>query len=231
MRNALMIVSMIVLVAGVAFAQDTADEKASSKEQVKVEGPFRATYVLPSADITKYSKLYPWKARYEFREGGETKGAETSTETLLGGGGPYTIREESKQKFGEIVNQSVVKELGRSKIFEIVDKIEPGTLLIRGSVLDIVSGVPPNYTGPTEIYLTSVGQATFVFELIDAETGEVQATVGERRWIQKPTQRSIGVSATTADAPSVWAEVEKAATGMARDLRKALEDAYKKATK
>lgn len=226
MRNALVILLAVMFVAGAAYAQQT-----SGDEQVKVKGPFRATWVLPDADITQYTKLYPWKAKYEFREGSEMKDAETTTERLLGGGGPFTIREESKKKFGEIVNESVVKELGRSKIFEIVDEIGPGTLLIRASVLDIVSDVPSNYAGPTEIYLTSVGEATFIFELIDAATGEVQATAGERRWIQKPNQRSIGVGATTADAAPVWAEVEKWATGMARDLRKALEKAHKKASK
>ena len=66
MRNVLILFSVIVFAAGVAYGQETADE------QVKVKGPFRSTWVRPDADITKYTKLYPWKARYEFREGGET---------------------------------------------------------------------------------------------------------------------------------------------------------------
>jgi hypothetical protein len=230
MRQTLIVLLTIVFVAGVAYAQETTDEKASGNEQVKVKGPFSGTWVRPDADISQYTKLYPWKSRYEFREGGETKGAKTTTEKLRGGGGPYFVREESKEKFEEIVNEAFVKELGRSKIFEIVDEVGPDTLLVRASLLDIISNVPPNYTGTADIYLSSVGEATFIFELIDAETGVVQATVGERRRIQ-PQTRMYDVSSAPANAATVWAEVKVWATEVARDFRKALEKAHKKATK
>ncbi len=230
MRNVLVILLAIVFVAGAAYALEAPDEKASGNEQVKVEGAFRATWVLPDADITHYTKIYPWKAKYEFREGGETKAAETTTERLRGGGGPYTIREESKEKFEKTVNMALINELGRSKIFEIVDEVGPNTLLVRASVLDIISNVPPNFAGD-EIYLSSVGEATFIFELIDAETGVVQATGGERRTIQGPSARTAGVNTIPANSATVWAEVDKWATEMARDLRKALEKAHKKASK
>jgi len=137
------------------------------------------------------------------------------------------VNEESKEKFKEIVKDTVVKELARSKEFEIVDQIAPRTLLVRGAVLDIVSNVPPNLTGGG-IHLASVGEATMIFELIDAETGVIQARVGERRNIQ-PDTRMNTVNAAPVNAASVWNDVKQWARDEAQVLRKALDKAKKKA--
>jgi hypothetical protein len=141
--------------------------------------------------------------------------------------GPFAISDESKEKFKEIVSEAVVKELGRSKMFEVTDTVGPGTLLVRGAVLDIVSDVPPNLSGGG-IHLTSVGQATMVFELIDAETGVVQARAAERREIAPPT-RMNRVNPAPVNSATVWNDVEQWARGEAQILRKALDKAKKKA--
>jgi hypothetical protein len=226
-KTALMMLTAILL-AGFAYAQETPAVEES--EQVKIKGPFKETWVRPDADITRYTKLYPWKSVFQFREGGETTGARTTAGKLRGDSGPYAVNEESRQKFEELVTATFVKELGRSKIFELVDQVGPDTLLVRAAVLDIVSNVPPNFTGTADIYLSAVGEASFLFELIDAETGEVQATVGERRMIQPPT-RMHDISTVPANAASVWNDVEIWARSVARDLRVALEKAHKKASK
>jgi len=232
MKNLTSLLFIAMLVAGVLYAQETqtADEKASGNQQVKIKGPFAETWVRPDADISRYTKLYPWKSRFEFREGGEARGARTTAGQLKDSGGPYVIKEESKEKFEKIVNESFVKELGRSKIFEVVDEVGPDTLLVRASLLDIISNVPPNYTGTADVYLSAVGEATFFFELIDAETGEVQATVGERRRIQPPS-RMYDVSSAPANSATIMNDVKIWATTVARDLRVALEKAHKKASK
>jgi hypothetical protein len=226
-KTALMMLAAILLVA-VAYAQES--QSADQTEQVKIKGPFKETWVRPDVNITQYTKLYPWKSVFQFREGGETKGARTTAGKLRGDNGPYAVNEESRQKFEELVTSTFVKELGRSKIFELVDEVGPDTLLVRAAVLDIVSNVPPNYTGTADIYLSAVGEASFLFELIDAETGEVQASVGERRMIQPPN-RMHDLNTVPANAASVWNDVEIWARSVARDLRVALEKAYKKASK
>ena len=166
---------------------------------------------------------------FEFREGGEARGARTTAGQLKDSGGPYVIKEESREKFEQLVNESFVKELGRSKIFELVDEVGPDTLLVRASLLDIVSNVPPNYTGTADVYLSAVGEATFFFELIDAETGEVQATVGERQRIQPPS-RMYDVSSAPANSATIMNDIKIWATTVARGLRVALEKAQKKAS-
>ena len=230
MKSTMLILLAAILVAGIAYAQETPPTGEEGSEQVKVKGPFKGTWVRPDADISRYTKLYPWKSRFEFREGGEARGARTTAGQLKDSGGPYVIKEESKEKFEKIVNESFVKELGRSKIFEVVDEVGPDTLLVRASLLDIISNVPPNYTGTADVYLSAVGEATFFFELIDAETGEVQATVGERRRIQPPS-RMYDVSSAPANSATIMNDVKIWATTVARDLRVALEKAHKKASK
>lgn len=225
MKKTAILVAAAILIGSMSFAQATTEES----EQVKVKGPFKETWVRPDADISQYSKIYPWKAVFQFREEGD-KGAPTTAGKLRGDDGPFAVNEESKQKFEEIVNSAFVKELGRSKIFELVDEVGPDTLLVRAMVVDIVSNVPPSFTGTADIHLSSVGEATFLFELIDSETGEVQATVGERRLIQPPG-RMNDVSAAPANSATVYSDIERWANSVARDLRTTLEKAHKKATK
>ena len=143
--------------------------------------------------------------------------------------GPFVVREEDQERFKQVVSDAVVKELARSKMFEVTEEVGPDTLIVRGAVLDIVSNVPPNIrTG--NVYLAAVGQATFVFELIDSETGVIQARFAERRDIQDPNRINT-VNTAPANAATVWADVERWARGEAQVLRKELDKAKKKADK
>lgn len=230
MKKSALVLLAAILIGGIAYAQETSPAGEEGSEQVKIKGRFAETWVRPDADISQYTKLYPWKTVFQFREGGETKAAKTTAGKLRGDDGPYVVKEESKQKFEQLVSDTFVKELGYSKIFEVVEEVGPDTLLVRAAVLDIVSNVPPNFTGTADVYLSAVGEASFIFELIDAETGVVQATAGERRRIQPPT-RMYEINAAPANAATVWADVEMWASSVGRDLRKALEKAHKKASK
>lgn len=218
-----------LLLAGLVAAQEATPvpEITGADQLVKEKGRFRETWVRPDVEITKYSKLLVWQPVFEFREVGEAKGGETTSKMLTTGGG-FAIREEDRQKFAKVVSDAFVKELERSKLFQVVDEVGPDTLILRSGVLDIVSDVPPPYSGMSNIYLSSVGQATIVFQLIDAETGVIQATAGERQEIQ-PRGRGHMVSNIPVSENTVWVEVERWARQAAQDLRKALEKARKKA--
>ena len=218
-----------VLIAGVLYAQDQpVKEVTGGDELVKKKGPFAENWVRPDADITKYSKLYLWEPEFHFREGGATSAGTTMQMMRGDSSGPYAVTEDSKKKFKEVVSEAVDKELARGKMFEVTDTVGPGTLLVATAVLDIVSDVPPNLSGGG-IHLASVGQATIVFELIDAETGVIQARVAERRAIQ-PDVRMNQVNAAPVNEASVWNDVKQWAGDEARELRQALEKAKKKAS-
>ena len=230
MKKAAFLLLCGVLMAGVLYAQEVPVEKVTGGDDlVQKQGPWEGVWVRPDADISKYGKLYMWDSVFQFREGGATSAGTTMQMMRGDSSGPYKVSEESREKFKQIVNEAVVKELGRSKLFEVTDTVGPGTLLVGAAVLDIVSDVPPNLSGGG-IHLASVGQATMVFELIDAETGVIQARVAERRNIQ-PDVRMNQVNSAPANAASVWNNVKQWAGDEARALRKGLEEAKKKAGK
>lgn len=227
MKKAAFLLLCGVLMAGVLYAQDApVKEVTGGDDLVKEKGPWEGTWIHPDADISKYSKLYIWESLFKFREGGKTSAGTTMQMMRGDSSGPYAVNEESKEKFKQVVNEAVDKELARSKMFEMTDTVGPGTLLVRCAVLDIVSNVPPNLSGGG-IHLASVGQATMVFELIDAETGVIQARVAERRAIQ-PDVRMNQVNAAPVNSASVWNDVKQWAGDEAKALRKELEKAKKK---
>lgn len=218
--------SMAAWGAVAAAQQPPVGEVSGGKDLVKEKGYFRETWVHPDADITRYDKLYLWQAMFQFRDVGET-GRAGSSLSALRSEGPYTVSEEARQKFKQIVLEALVKELERSKHFAVVDTVGPDTLILRAGVLDIISDVPPS-ARHVDAYLSSVGEGTFVIQMIDAKSGVVQATVGERRKIRSPAAGvdSVGTRATTA---SVWAEVEQWAQAVSADFRRELDKAKKKA--
>ncbi len=230
MKKAAFLLVCGVLMTGLLYAQEVPVEKVTGGDDlVEQKGPWEGTWVHPDADISKYGKLYLWDSVFQFREGGATSAGTTMQMMRGDSSGPYAVNEESRKKFKEVVDEAVVKELGRSKLFEVTDTVGPGTLLVRGAVLDIVSNVPPHLSGGG-IHLASVGQATMVFELIDAETGVIQARVAERRAIQ-PDVRLNRVNSAPVNSASVWNDVKQWAGDEARALRKGLEKAKKKAGK
>ena len=231
MKKTVLFFVVTILMASLPQAQEAtpAAEITGADELVKQKGRFQETWVRPDADITQYSKLYPWHSVFQFREGGKEK-AGTTIEASRGNDDRYAVTDESRAKFEEIVSDTFVKVLGRSKVFEVVDEVGPDTLIVRVAMLDIVSDVPPSRPGTQDTYLSAVGEATFLFELIDSETGVIQARVGERRRIQ-PRSRMQGVSSVPANSSTVWAEVKIWADQLAEDFRRALEKAHKKAMK
>lgn len=128
------------------------------------------------------------------------------------------------------MSETFVAELASGKVFEVVGEVGPGTLIVRAGFLDITSYVPPNASRTASVHLASVGEASIVFELIDANTGVIQARAGERRQIQ-PEMRMRGVNVAPANSATVWTEVERWTREVARGLREALEKAKQKAAK
>ena len=221
-----LVASVLLAAAGHAQEPTVTRDVSGAEELVRTKGRFEQTWVRPDADFFRYQALYLWEPEFQFREGGAT-GAGTTTQ-LLRGDGPYAVREDDRERFRQLVTETLVAELERSRLFAVVAEIGPHTLIVRAGFLDITSDVPPNPARVANIHLASVGEATIVFELIDAETGVIQARAAERREIQ-PEHRMRGVSAAPANAATVWADVERWARDQAGDLRRALERAKKKA--
>lgn len=126
-------------------------------------------------------------------------------------GGPYFIDDKARAQFETLVADIFKEELQQIQRFELVDGPGPDVLMVAGGLLDVISYVPPDPVGSrSEVYLSSVGEATLVLELRDSETGTILARSIDRRAAESPggtLQNSNNVS-NSADVKRVvrrWA--------------------------
>jgi len=232
MKRTSVLIAVIVIAAAFVGAQEKVDGKdiTGAEDLVKKKsGEFQELWVNPDGDISKYHKLYLWKADFQFRDLGDQSVNRTAI-AMSRNQGYFAVPEEDQKKFEQIVSDVLLEGLERSKQFEIVDTVGPGTLIVRALVLDIVSNVPPNVGRLANVHLSSMGEATFVWELIDAETGVIQARSADRRYIQPPVAMNT-VNAAPTNASTAWNYVELWANDQALTLRRVLDKAAKKAKK
>jgi hypothetical protein len=89
-----------------------------------------------------------------------------------GNGSDFPITEAQKENFEALISEEFDKALERLTLPEVTEP-GPDVLLVRGTMLDVVSRVPPPGSEQTGHRLDSVGQATFVVELIDSQSNAV----------------------------------------------------------
>lgn len=195
-------------------------------ELEKVRGSFKDTWVSPNADFSKYDKIMFGEAEFEFRDVGPAKRYRSSYRHSSSKQ-EFGVAEADRNKFQGVVSEVFQEEMNRSKRFQVVTSPGPGTLLIEGGVVDIVSHIPPDYVGSSELYISSVGTATLVFEFLDAETGEVLAYAEERRKITPVGGGRIDEFSMPSNSVTQWNDIKRWARSSASRLRKELEKAQK----
>jgi len=181
---------------------------------------------LVAVDNTQYQKVWVKKdinlAGYDKMM---LKGAEVDYRAVgLPGGARYyssqqeffPMSETARDNFEKIVSEAFRKELEKSKYFEIVDEPGPTTLTVMGTLIDVVSRVPPEVSG-RDVYVSSYGEATLVMELRDSMSGEILARAADRRAAEDVTAMNT-VSTTPATAVSATMEVNRMVSRWAKLL-------------
>ena len=206
---------------GTAFAQDPPDMSERYADLEEDKSGFRETWVVPGADFTKYNKLYIWNAEFQFRDVGPAR--RTRSTFMSSRKTEFGISDKDREEFQKIISDAFLEEIQQARNFELVevDGVDQDTLIMRGAVQDIISRVPPETIGQSEIYLSSIGEATLVMELIDAGTGDVVALVAERRHLQ----RSGGIGMIPTNIPTIIADLRGWARRAAKTLRTELDNA------
>ena len=170
---------------------------------------FKNAWVDPDIDFSGYNKFIAAGAVFEFRavkKKNSTQRASSQTE--------FWIDDKSKEQLGEEVSAVFQEELAKSERFTETDTPGLDVIIIRGALHDIVSRVPPEYIGRSDIYLRSVGEATLILEVIDSMSGEVIARAVERRSAERPGGQAVRSSSVT-----TWSEVRRLARRWATKLR------------
>lgn len=218
MRNLLLTCVLLSATAACASKEPTLQEGPDAEVTfdglVRVNNSvFKRAWADPDMDLSGYTKIMPGGAEFEFRAvRGATTASRSSTQR------EFPISEKDQEKLKQVVEEIFNEELAKSKRFTMTDEPDSDVLIIRGAMLDIVSLVPPERAGRTEIYLSRVGEITLVLELADSLSGETLVRAAERRAAERPGQQGIRSSPVT-----TWAEVKRLARRWAVKLRDGLD--------
>jgi hypothetical protein len=212
-----------LLVLGACATPNPTVDTGAASEEMTYDGlyPIRnstadAAWARPDADISRYSKIMLQGVGIEYRPGGESGRLYHSRSSA----DYYEISDQQKDRFKATMREAFLKELQKSAHFKIVNEAGPDVLLIRGGLLDVVSYVPPEPVGRSDIYLGRVGEATLVLEIRDSVSEAIIARAVDRRAADntgRPLQKSNRAMNT--------AEVRRVAATWARMLRERL-DSY-----
>lgn len=208
----------LLLIAGCASAPPAVDLESSPTFDGLYEvkgGQADEAWARPDVDISQYSKIMLKGVGIEYRPGGERG----TTWAARSSGGPYEVTERQKERLRTIAEEEFLEELGKSEHFSIVDEAGPDVLLVAGKLLDVVSYVPPETAGRTDVYLREVGAATLVLELRDSITGTILVRAVDRR-----AAENLGMGLQESNRVTNTAEVRRLFAGWARLLRERLDD-------
>jgi len=196
--------------------QQGPDAEVSFDGLHKVDNP-RASlaWARPDFDISGYTKIWLVGAGIEYRQ---VKDRGRTSMATRSGSGPYFIDDKARERFEKNVTEVFAEEMAKTERFELVDGPGPGVLMVRGGLLDVISYVPPETVGRTEVYLRSVGEATLVLELRDSETGTILARSIDRRAAEQ-AGGSLQYSTTVTNS----AEARRLIRRWAVQLREALD--------
>lgn len=210
----------LLVVGGCAAPEPTVDTSAAA-EEMTYDGlyPIRdslasAAWMRPDADISRYSKIMLQGVGIEYRPGGESG----KLYHLRSSDEHFEITDRQKQRLKEILKEAFEKELAKSAHFRIVKEPGPDVLLIRGGLLDVVSYVPPEPVGRSDVYLSRVGEATLVLEIRDSVSEAIIARAVDRRAAEDKA-RGFRKSNRVANE----AEIRRVAGTWARRLRERLD--------
>jgi hypothetical protein len=173
-------------------------------------------WVKADLDLSVYTKLMLVGVEMQFRA------ADSDGKYYRPGRGSansFAISEEGKSMLREVMGEAIREELAKSERYELTNEPGPGTLVLIGTLVDVISKTPPDDApGRYDVYLSSVGEATLVVELRDSLTNEVLARAADRRAAETS---GYAVPATPVTA---WNEVRRLGRSWATLLRKRLDD-------
>ncbi len=168
----------------------------------------------PGIDLSGYSKVMLVNAGIEYRPAkatGTASARRSQTE--------FPVPEEARQRFRALVDETFAEELARSERFEVVTEPGEDVLLIRGALLDVVSFVPPETVGRSDVYLDAVGEVTLVLEIRDSLSNAVLARAVDRRSAER-----VGGNLQKSNRVTNTAEVRRLIRYWARLLRTRLDE-------
>lgn len=168
----------------------------------------KEAWVRPDINISNYRQILLLPTEVQFRA--VRPGAGTSLSRSQDR--EFPLSPADQKRLVDTVTEVFREELAKSRNLTLTTGPGPEVLLVRISLLDIVSRVPPEGPGRTEIFLDEVGAATLVLELQDSMSGETLARAVDRR-AADPVDGLDGLGSNVSRVTSVtaWSEVRRVA--------------------
>lgn len=218
----LVAIAVTVLVAACASQEPTVQTGANAETSfdglVRIDhSRFAVAWIDPEVDLTQYNKIIPGGAEFEFRNVSRT----SAMQARRGNENEFWISDANRQRLIDTVSDTFTEELQNSKHFTLAEERAADTLIISGALHDIVSNVPPDDVGRSEIWLRTLGEATLIIELRDSLSNAVIYRAVERRAVQNP-----GGQMMRSNTATNWAEVRRWARRWAVRLREGLDSIH-----
>lgn len=108
----------------------------------------------------------------------------------------FPISAAQKAELEALITEEFERALDRLILPEVTEP-GPDVLRVRGFMLDVVSRIPPEEATGERYFIDSVGQATFVVELVDSQTGTVLVRAVDTRSAIAPGDAAASNAATS----------------------------------
>lgn len=218
----LALIALIALIAGCAQTAPTVqqgpDAEVTFDGLVRVDNArFNDVWIDPDIDFSRYNKVMVGEAAFEFRavRKNASTHSRTSSDTM------FWMNDEQRERLIDTVTGVFREEIKNSVNFTQTDTPGDDVLVIVGGLHDIISRVPPDMIGRSEIFLASVGEATLVIEARDSLSGETIYRALDRRAAER-----VGGQAIRSNTVTNTSEVRRLAQGWAIRLREGLDSIH-----
>ncbi|MBL8202086.1 MAG: DUF3313 family protein [Chromatiales bacterium] len=165
----------------------------------------KEAWIKPDINLSSYEQMLLLPIEVQFRAVRPTAGTTRYTSQDR----EFPLSAADQKRLVDMVTDVFREELAKSRHLTLTTAPGPDVLLVRASLVDIVSKVPPEIPGRNEIFLDEVGEATLVLELQDSQSGEMLARAVDRRAADPVDIGNSNVSRVT--SVEAWSEVRRVA--------------------
>ncbi len=205
MRNlaGLALAMLAFQVLGADVAPATPDNPLSADGLQRREGKwFEQVWTRRFYDIRSYRWIIYEAPRIEYAHDAPVDPT-TSPTSANAVASTQQLTQQQKDSLAVIVTTAFRDQLGKSTYFELTTQPGPDVLILRSSLLDVVSFVPPDVAAVDDVEISDVGEATLTLELYDSLSDAIMVRVVGPVAAKHDTTSS----ATAADAVRHLAEI------------------------
>ena len=168
----------------------------------------KEAWVRPDINISSYKQILLLPTEVQFRAVRPGAGNSLSSSQYT----EFPLSPANQKRLVDTVTDVFREELAKSRNLPLTTEPGPDVLLVRVSLLDVVSKVPPEGIGRTDIFLDEIGAATLVLELQDSLSGETLARAVDRRAADPvDTVDRNGNTLVLVNSVTAWSEVRRVA--------------------